>query len=92
MVSFGRCPPATSLAGGPGRRTLDLADLLRQSSWGDEGAFSQLYDASSQPLYGMVVRVVRDPAQSEEVTQEVFLEIWRRRPGSTRTAGARSGG
>jgi RNA polymerase sigma-70 factor (ECF subfamily) len=54
-----------------------LASLLKQSSWGDEGAFSLLYDAVASRLYGLVLRVVRDPAQSEEVTQEAFLEIWR---------------
>src|SRR5690349_10324759 len=27
--------------------------------------------------YGLAVRVVRDPSQAEEVTQEAFLEIWR---------------
>ncbi len=54
-----------------------LSGLLRQSSRGDEGAFALLYDAVAPRLYGLVLRVVRDPAQSEEVTQEAFLELWR---------------
>lgn len=54
-----------------------LAELLRLSARGDEAAFAALYDATAARLHGLVVRVVRDPAQSEEVTQEAFLDIWR---------------
>jgi len=36
-----------------------------------------LYDATASRVHGLVLRVVRDPAQAEEVTQEAFLEIWR---------------
>ena len=43
---------------------------------GDQGAFGDLYDALAPLVHGLVLRVVRDPAQSEEVTQEVFLEVW----------------
>ncbi|WP_028643861.1 ECF RNA polymerase sigma factor SigK [Nocardioides sp. URHA0020] len=57
--------------------TPDLADLLRRSGRADEAAFAELYDATSRRVYGMALRVVRDPAQAEEVTQEAFLEIWR---------------
>ena len=55
----------------------DLADLLWASARGDEGAFAELYDAVAARVHGLVLRVVRDRAQSEEVTQEVFLDIWR---------------
>jgi len=58
-------------------RQPDLSELLRASARGDERAFAELYDATSRRLYGLVVRVVRDPAQAEEVAQEAFLEIWR---------------
>jgi RNA polymerase sigma-70 factor (ECF subfamily) len=44
---------------------------------GDESAFAILYDRISGPVYGLIRRVVRDPAQSEEVAQEVLLEVWR---------------
>jgi RNA polymerase sigma-70 factor, ECF subfamily len=54
-----------------------LADLLRRSGRGDEAAFAELYDATSSRVVGMAVRVVRDPAQAEEVAQEAFLDIWK---------------
>jgi RNA polymerase sigma-70 factor, ECF subfamily len=57
--------------------TPELAELLKRSGLGDEAAFARLYDATSARAYGLAVRVVRDPAQAEEVTQEAFLEIWR---------------
>jgi len=62
----------------PGVATaLDLAELLKLSGRGDEAAFARLYDATAARAFGLAVRVVRDPAQAEEVTQEAFLEIWR---------------
>jgi RNA polymerase sigma-70 factor (ECF subfamily) len=55
----------------------DLAELLRGCGRADEAAFARLYDATSSRVFGLALRVVRDPAQAEEVAQEAFLEIWR---------------
>ena len=55
----------------------DLGALLTRSARGDEAAFAELYDATATRLHGLVVRVVRDRAQSEEVTQDAYLDIWR---------------
>jgi len=55
----------------------DLEDLISLSARGDEAAFARLYDLTSGRVYGMVLRVVRDPAQSAEVTQDIYLEVWR---------------
>ena len=60
----------------PGRDE-DLDWLVRHVARGDEAAFEAVYDQLSRPVYGLVRRVLRDPAQSEEVTQEVLLEVWR---------------
>ncbi|MEV6103527.1 ECF RNA polymerase sigma factor SigK [Streptomyces sp. NPDC051940] len=54
--------------------------LLALVARGDQGAFEELYGLVSGPVYGLVRRVLRDPAQSEEVAQEVLLELWRGAP------------
>ena len=55
----------------------DLDDLLVHVARGDQVAFEAVYDRLVGPVYGVIRRVLRDPAQSEEVTQEVLLEVWR---------------
>lgn len=60
----------------PVGRSGRLDPLLAAVAAGDEAAFCLLYDAASPQLSRLVRRVVRDPAQAEEVCQEVFLEIW----------------
>ena len=55
---------------------------------GDHAAFADLYDALAPLLYGVILKVVRDPAQSEEVTQEAFIELWRLAPRFDSTRGS----
>ncbi|MEU6680792.1 sigma-70 family RNA polymerase sigma factor [Streptomyces sp. NPDC046853] len=52
-------------------------ELLPLVAKGDQQAFEELYGLVSGPVYGLTRRVLRDPAQSEEVVQEVLLELWR---------------
>lgn len=70
-------PAGAPHEGAPAGAVADLAGLLKRSARGDQDAFARLYDATSARVHGLVLRVVRDRAQSEEVTQEVFLEVWR---------------
>jgi RNA polymerase sigma-70 factor, ECF subfamily len=68
-------PPAGALAGRPAGDALD--QLMTQVAGGDERAFAELYRRVAPAVFGLVGKVVRNPALSEEVTQEVFVELWR---------------
>ncbi len=58
----------------PGQR---LTELLVRAAKGDEAAFADFYDRTSAAVHGLARRVVRDPARAEEITQEVYLQVWR---------------
>lgn len=51
--------------------------LIVRVAAGDSDAFAEFYDRWSGWLFALIVRILVDRAQSEEVLQEVFLEIWR---------------
>ncbi len=53
---------------------------MAQVSAGDEQAFARLYDATVRNVFGIVLHVLRDHAQAEEVTQEIYVEAWKQAP------------
>jgi RNA polymerase sigma-70 factor (ECF subfamily) len=67
--------PALELA--PAGMEPNLDELIARVARGDEGAFEVVYDRLAGAAYGLIRKVIRDPAQSEEVAQEVLLEVWR---------------
>ncbi|MEW1628074.1 sigma-70 family RNA polymerase sigma factor [Streptomyces sp. NPDC089173] len=58
----------------------DLQELMVLVARGNQDAFARVYEAVSGPVLGLVRSVLRDPAQSEEVAQEVLVEVWRTAP------------
>ncbi|MDX2375978.1 ECF RNA polymerase sigma factor SigK [Microbacterium sp. LRZ72] len=53
-----------------------VGQLLVQVAAGDQSAFGELYDMLSSRVFGLILRILVDRSQSEEVLQEVFLEVW----------------
>lgn len=65
-------------AGAVGVEPPDLAELLGRVARGDQEAFGDVYERLSGPVYGLALRIVRDPAQAEEIAQDVLVELWRK--------------
>ncbi len=55
---------------------VDERELLARVAAGDQTALGALFDRLGARIYGVIHRILRDPAQAEEVTQEVMLEVW----------------
>ncbi|MFJ6070596.1 sigma-70 family RNA polymerase sigma factor [Streptomyces sp. NPDC093065] len=58
----------------------DLQQLIREVALGDQDSFAAVYDAVAGSVLGAARAVLRDRAQSEEVAQEVLVEVWRTAP------------
>jgi RNA polymerase sigma-70 factor (ECF subfamily) len=59
------------------RADAGLDTLLTHVAKGDKAAFEAVYDQLAASVYGLIRKVLRNPSQAEEVTQEVLLEVWR---------------
>src|ERR1700720_470476 len=64
------------LASAIGARTAESA-VIAELKAGSEEAYSWLIGQFHQPIYGLVYRIVNDPSDAADTTQDVFLKVFR---------------
>src|SRR5262245_46213155 len=57
-------------------RSARVAGLLARTALADQAAFAELYRLTAPHLYGVALRILREPAQAEELLQDAFVNIW----------------
>ncbi|HLX44673.1 MAG TPA: sigma-70 family RNA polymerase sigma factor [Bryobacteraceae bacterium] len=58
-------------------RQTALAGYLSRCAAGDQSALAALYDETSRLVYSMALRVLSQPSDAEEVTLDVYMQVWR---------------
>ncbi len=53
-----------------------LTELIRRSGLGDEHAFTRFFELVFPIVFAVVLRILRDPSEAEDVTLEVFVQMW----------------
>ena len=57
--------------------SIDLEDaLIARAMRGDQRAFERLYRTHMERVYGLCMRMTRDPASAEDCTQQTFIKAW----------------
>lgn len=54
--------------------------LIALAQQGDQSAFEQLLDRYQKPVYHQALRLVGNPEDAADVTQEVFIKVWKHLP------------
>lgn len=62
-------------------RTPISADLIDRCKSGDEAAWNQLVETTYRDVYTLCLRILRDPNDAAEATQDAFLKVWRNLAG-----------
>src|SRR5271166_2388435 len=76
MSSMAGAPALSDLASAVGVRTEEAA-IVAELRTGSEEAFSWLIEQYSQPVYSLVYRILGDPSDAADTTQEVFIKVFR---------------
>jgi RNA polymerase sigma-70 factor (ECF subfamily) len=63
--------------GTPARNTDLWRETMARVADRNQQALAELYDGTSRIVYGMAMRILKDPSSAEDITLEVYLQVWR---------------
>ena len=55
----------------------EMESLVARMAGGEEHALACLYDSTNRIVYGLALRILGEPSSAEDVTMEVYLQVWR---------------
>lgn len=67
-----------TVANAPSLDEQEWAGLLARIAAGDQSALAELYDASSAKVFGLAMKILGDRDAAEEVTVDVYTQVWRK--------------
>ena len=56
---------------------LEWGRLITQTAQGDQAALASLYDRTSPQVYGLIFKILQNRESAEEVTLDVYTQVWR---------------
>ncbi|MBF6175518.1 ECF RNA polymerase sigma factor SigK [Nocardia blacklockiae] len=75
-TTTGRPPPGPETDRAQGNSQAELITSLSAAGTGDRDAFTRFYRATNARVFGLALRIARNRAVAEEITQEVYLQVW----------------
>lgn len=66
---------------------VDWGAVVAQVAQGDEAALARFYDGTSRIVFGLILRMVGEPSVAEEITLEVYMQVWRTAQSYARSRG-----
>jgi RNA polymerase sigma-70 factor (ECF subfamily) len=75
--SFGS-PEESAGVGEPGNDDIPEKETIRQAQEGDAAAFERIYRRYNRRVYGLCLRMTKNQADAEDLTQEAFLQVFRK--------------
>lgn len=61
-----------------GNSTMTDLSLAQAAGWGDMTAFEELYNRHHRRVYSLCLRMLQNPVEAEDLTQEVFIQLYRK--------------
>jgi len=58
--------------------TMNDTSLAQAAGWGDMTAFEELYNRHHRRVYSLCLRMLQNPVEAEDLTQEVFIQLYRK--------------
>jgi RNA polymerase sigma-70 factor (ECF subfamily) len=77
LAATSQTPPISTKQAARNQTDLYLIGLMEGIAHGNQDSFAAFYDQTHRLVFGLALRILNDRGIAEEVTTDVFMQVWR---------------